>query len=202
MHLIKTLTATVLFAVSATFSHAATIEAPKGDYVLDKNHTNVLWSVTHFGLSHYIGRFDNIEGTLTLDPANVQNSKIDITIDPASVDTNYQSKPNTFNQEIAGAKFFNTNKYKTITFKSTAIKITGKNTGKVTGDLTFHGVTKPITLDVTLNKALNPHPMTKKAALGFSATGALKRSEFGVNAMIPMVSDEIKLVIETEFHQQ
>lgn len=202
MHLIKTLTATVLFAVSATFSHAATIEAPKGNYVLDKNHTNVLWSVTHFGLSHYIGRFDNIEGTLTLDPANVQNSKIDITIDPASVDTNYQSKPNTFNQEIAGAKFFNTNKYKTITFKSTAIKITGKNTGKVTGDLTFHGVTKPITLDVTLNKALNPHPMTKKAALGFSATGALKRSEFGVNAMIPMVSDEIKLVIETEFHQQ
>lgn len=72
----------------------------------------------------------------------------------------------------------------------------------MTGDLTFQGVTKPLTLDVTFNTALNPHPMSKKPAIGFSATGTLKRSDFGVNALLQHVSDDVKLIIETEFTQK
>jgi len=67
----------------------------------------------------------------------------------------------------------------------------------VTGDLTAHGVTKSVVLNATLNK-VGPHPMTKAQAIGFDATGTLKRSDFGVGAYVPMVSDEIQLRITTE----
>lgn len=192
------LTAAILATSIATAS-AASINVPSGNYVSDAHHTNVLWNVTHFGLSNYYGRFDNVKATLQLDAKDVAKSSLSVEIDPKSVDTNFPGKPNTFNQEIAGAKFFDAAKFNVITFKSKSIHLTGAKTGTVTGDLTFHGVTKPITLQVTLNGALNPHPMSKKPAIGFSATGQIKRSDFGVNALVGPVSDEVKLVIETEF---
>ncbi|KLD72173.1 polyisoprenoid-binding protein, partial [Xanthomonas hyacinthi DSM 19077] len=67
---------------------------------------------------------------------------------------------------------------------------------KVVGDLTVHGVTKPVTLDVTVNK-VGPHPMMKVQTAGFDATATIKRSDFGVGAYVPNVSDEIKIRITT-----
>ena len=58
---------------------------------------------------------------------------------------------------------------------------------------------KTVTLDVTLNGALPSHPMTKKPALGFSAKGVIKRSDFGVDKLIGPLSDDVNLTIETEF---
>jgi len=189
----------VALLVSTVAASAQTIGVPSGTYVADKTHTNVLWSVSHFGLSNYIGRFDGISAKLDLNAAEPAKSKLEVTIDPASVDTNYPPNPREFSEEIAGPKFFDAAKFPRITFVSKSIEITGADTGKVTGDLTFHGVTRPVTLDVKLNAALNPHPMSKKPAVGFSATGTIKRSEFGVNAFVGPVSDEVKLTIETEF---
>ena len=71
------------------------------------------------------------------------------------------------------------------------------STTYVTGDLTAHGVTKSIVLDATLNK-VGPHPMMKVQAIGFDATATIKRSDFGVGAYVPKVSDEIKIHITTE----
>jgi polyisoprenoid-binding protein YceI len=87
--------------------------------------------------------------------------------------------------------------YATITFASTKVEATGEKTLRVTGDLTVHGVTKPAVLDVTINGA-GPHPMTKREAIGFDATTTLKRSDFGVAAYVPNVSDEIAIRITTE----
>ncbi len=75
--------------------------------------------------------------------------------------------------------------------------VTGKDTAKVTGDLTIHGVTKPVTLDVKLNQI--GEEMGKKTA-GFTATGAINRSDFGIGAYVPAVSDKIDLYIEAEAH--
>lgn len=199
---LKTALTTAIFATSLAVASAAEINVPAGTYIADKTHTNLLWSVKHFGLSNYYGRFDSVDAALDLDPKDLSRSKLKVTIDPKSVDTNYPGKPNSFNSEIAGSKFFNAKKFSQITFTSTAIKVTGEKTGQVTGDLTFHGVTKPVTLDVTFNNALNPHPMSKKPVLGFSATGTLKRSDFGVNALLQHVSDDVRLTIETEFVQK
>lgn len=197
----STLVAGVLALASST-AYAQTIDVPAGTYRADVTHTNVLWSVVHFGLSNYIGRFDKISATLELDPADVTKSKLTATIDPASVSTNYPASDKSFDAEIAGEMFFDAAKFSEITFVSTAIDVKDGKTGTVTGDLTFHGVTKPVTLDVTLNAALNPHPMSKKPTVGFSATGVIKRSDFGVAALVGPVSDDVKLTIETEFVAQ
>lgn len=199
MKVLKPVLLATVFSLTAGLASAATIGVPSGVYKNDEQHTNVLWSVKHFGLSNYYGRFDKITVTLDLNSEDVQKSKVSATIDPKSVDTNFHATPNTFNEEIASSKFFDTDKFNTITFKSTDIKLIGDKTGEMTGDLTFHGVTKPVTLKVTFNTALNPSPMTKKPAVGFSATGTIKRSDFGVNTLVGPVSDDVQLTIEAEF---
>ncbi|MBX5002065.1 YceI family protein [Rhizobium lentis] len=202
MFFIKSALVAGALALASSTAYAQTIDVPAGTYQADVTHTNVLWSVVHFGLSNYIGRFDKISATLELDPADVTKSKLTATIDPASVSTNYPAGDKSFNAEIAGKMFFDAAKFSEITFVSTAINIKDSKTGTVTGNLTFHGVTKPVTLDVTLNAALNPHPMSKKPTVGFSATGVIKRSDFGVAALVGPVSDDVKLTIETEFVAQ
>ena len=75
-------------------------------------------------------------------------------------------------------------------FRSTAIEVTGEKTGRITGDLTLHGVTRPVTLDVTFNGGANSL-ITGRYTLGFAATGAIKRSEFGISNLVPAVGDEV-----------
>ena len=101
-----------------------------------------------------------------------------------------------------GKDWFNSEEYPEIRFESTKIEMTGEKEGKVTGDLTFLGVTKPFTLDVILNDAMAMHPYSKKAAMGFSAKGTLKRSDWGMSHYVPNIGDEVELLIEVEFAKE
>lgn len=204
MRNIKLVLLAATFGLLSNAVGAQSIKAPAGTYVNDNTHTNVFWSVNHMGLSNYVGRFDKIKATLELDSSDVTKSKLTAVIDPTSVNTNYPKEETgrDFNKEIAGEKFFDAGKFPEITFVSTKIEVKDEKTGTVTGDLSFHGITKPVTLDVTFNTALDPHPMAKKPAVGFSATGTIKRSDFGVKYAIGGVSDDVKLTIETEFFRQ
>ena len=69
----------------------------------------------------------------------------------------------------------------------------------MTGDLTFRGVTKPVTLDVTYNGTASFPWAPDQPKIGFSATGSLKRSDFGLDIMVPSLGDEVDLLIEVEF---
>jgi polyisoprenoid-binding protein YceI len=103
--------------------------------------------------------------------------------------------------ELKSAAWFDAAQYPTITFRSTQVNVTSPTTAKVTGDLTFHGVTKPTTLDVTF-KAVGPNPMSKKVTIGFDATGALKRSDFGQKTYVPMIGDDVTLQISAPFEKK
>jgi polyisoprenoid-binding protein YceI len=166
--------------------------AAPGPYKLDKKHASVTLKLTHMGLSHYTMRFDAIDGGYSYDPAHPAASKIAISIDPASVDTDDAN----FNKEIAD-QFLEAGKYPAITFTSTSIVPEGKDHGKVSGELTFHGVTKPVTLDVTYNGSLVG--MMKEHRMGFSGHTTIKRSEFGVTKYVPLVGDDVSVLIEAEF---
>jgi polyisoprenoid-binding protein YceI len=176
-------------------------QLPAGAYGLDKTHASLTWKVMHLGLANYTARFTDFDADLHLDPANVTNSKVSVTINPASVRTDYpHADKKDFDAKLAkGAEWFNADKFPQITFTSTSLTQTGERTGKLTGDLTFLGVTKPVTLDVTFNGGMAAHPFTQKAAVGFSATGTLKRSEWGFTTYIPNIGDEVALMIEVEF---
>jgi polyisoprenoid-binding protein YceI len=167
-------------------------QAPAGNWVIDKKHASLEMKVSHLGTSHFAFRFtrEAIDGSYSYDPAKPLDSKVSISIDAAGVDTGLPD----FNKVIgADAKFFNGAQYPKITFVSTKVE-----PGKLTGDLTFRGVTKPVTLDVKYNGyAKTPFG---SQIMGFSATGTIKRSDFGFTHLQGMVGDDVALEIEAEFN--
>jgi polyisoprenoid-binding protein YceI len=166
--------------------------APAGAYTLDPAHSSVTMRVSHFGLSYATLRFDKIAATLDYDPAHPEASKLQVTIDPASVDTGDEA----LNRQIA-ADLFETGKYPEIRFVSTSVKPTIEGRGQVSGDLTFHGVTKPVDLDILFNGAgQDPQHQTR---LGFSANATIQRSQFGVAKYRPAAGDDVSVDIEVEF---
>jgi polyisoprenoid-binding protein YceI len=168
---------------------------PAGNYELDVRHAALVVQVAHMGgFSRFTMRFNAMSGGFTYDPANWQATKVTINVDPKSIDTKLPS----FDKEVAG--FFEPAKYPAITFASTAISGGADGKGTVTGDLTFHGVTKPVTLDVQFNGA-GPGMMGAGTRLGFSGTGRIKRTDFGVDSMIlkQFAGDDIDLSFEVEF---
>lgn len=207
-------TAGALAFASAGFAQDVT--APAGAYTLDKNHAFLIWSVNHLGTSTYFAQFNDFDASLTFDPENPAASSLSVTVPVASLDLNYNGaedyapvEENLFYNELLGRptsrnaegddRFFREDEFPTITFTSTGIEITGENTGRVTGDLTLLGVTKPLTLDVTFNGA-RPGFGTP-TVIGFSATGVVKRTDWGLGLEIPdnIISDNVALQIEAEF---
>ncbi|ESQ74228.1 YceI family protein [Asticcacaulis sp. AC402] len=185
---------TSLFAASIFALGLATAPAFAAEtYKLDAGHTEVVFGWTHLGFSKPTGKFANAVGSITLDQADPSKSSVSVSFDISGLNTGVAA----LDTHLKGADFFDAAKFPTATFKSTAVQVTSAKTAKVTGDLTIHGVTKSVTLDVALN-GMGEHPMKKKKAAGFQATGTIKRSDFGVGAYVPAVSDEIKLEITAE----
>jgi polyisoprenoid-binding protein YceI len=172
---------------------AVTAQAEPVTYKLDPGHTNVLFSWNHFGFSNPTANLGLSEGTLVFDEKNPAKSSVEVTLPLANLDTHVTK----LDEHLKKPDFFDADKYPTATFKSTKVQAVGGNKYKVTGDLTVHGVTKPVVLDATLNKS-GVHPMMKVQTVGFDATALVKRSDFGMGAYVPNVSDDIKIRITTE----
>jgi len=172
---------------------AVTAQAAPVTYKMDPGHTDVLFSWTHFGFSNPTANLGLGDGTIVFDEKNPAKSSVDVTLPLANLDTHVAD----LDTHLKKPDFFDADKYPTVTFKSTKVQPVGGNKFKVSGDLTVHGVTKPVVLDATLNK-VGEHPMMKVQTVGFDATATLKRSDFGMGAYVPNVSDEIKVRITTE----
>ncbi|WP_415628674.1 YceI family protein [Novacetimonas hansenii] len=172
-------------------------QAQSGTYDVEPGHTQVGFSVLHFGFTNYLGIFSNVSGTLILDPKNPTTSKLSVTIPVDSV----QTTSSKLNDELKGTQWFDAAKFPNATFESTSIHVTGRNDALVTGNLTLHGVTKPETLKVHFIGA-GINALDKKYTTGFEATGTLKRSDFGVKMYVPYVSDEVQLRINGAFEKQ
>ena len=172
---------------------AMSAQAAPVTYKLDPGHTMVLFSWSHFGFSNPVADIGIGDGTLVFDQQNPSKSSVEVTIPLSNLDTHVPA----LDKHLKEPDFFNADQFPTITFKSTSVQPLGGEHYKVTGDLTVHGVTKPVVLNATLN-GVGTHPMTGAQAIGFNATGTLKRSDFGLGAYVPKVSDEIQLTITTE----
>lgn len=185
---------------------AAQGTAPAGEYVLDKTHANVQWQGLHNGLAWYTARFTDFDIQLTFDPVDVTKSRVQATINPKSIETDFEktrAAGNTtdFNAELANdARFFNSTKFPTISFRSTTITKTGDNKGKLNGNLTFLGVTKPVTLDVTFI-GFRTYPAPRKPKVGFQAVGTINKTQWGMAAG-GAIADDIKIEINAEFSQK
>lgn len=182
------------FLSSAIFLSTPTLAAAQV-YKLDPSHSFVVWQISHMGFSTQTGKWP-ANGTITLDQANLQNSKVDVVIKIADIVTGITK----LNEHLESAGFFDAAKYPTAKFTSSKVDVTGKDTANVEGMLTVRGITKPVTLKVTLNK-LGENPFTHQPAVGFGATAEIKRSDFGMTEYAPALGDDVKLNIQVEAAQ-
>ncbi len=189
-----------LVATSATAEQAITSDPSKvesGTYSIEPSHTRVMFSVSHGGFTTYYGEFQGASGTLDLEAKNPDASKLDIKVPVANVWTPSEK----LSGELKGDKWLDAAAYPDMTFKSTKVTKTGPNTASVLGDLTLHGVTKAATLKVKFNAA-GTSPFDKKYTSGFEVSGTIKRSDFGVKTYVPLIGDQVDLVISAAFEKQ
>ncbi|WP_412971685.1 YceI family protein [Glaciecola sp. MF2-115] len=187
--------------ISWVFAKSPFSDMPEGNYTLDLSHASVVWRVSHFGLSNYVGRFTDFEATIDYSPSDISKSKISASINPMSIQTAYPNpEKEDFDNTLATSEsWFNAKQFASINFVSTSVEMTGDTTAKMLGNLTFLGVTKPVTLDVKFNGAMQRQPLTGKATLGFSATTIIKRTDWGMTIYAPNIGDEVSVMIEGEF---
>lgn len=169
-------------------------ELRPGHYQVDPRHTTVLFKVGHLGLTKFVGRFNDFDATLDYDPENPSAAKLDAIIRTASVDVNDAG----LEGSLRGGSWFDSETFPEARFETTAADLGKGNHARFRGDFTLLGVTAPITLDVVFNGgAFNM--LTGRYTLGFSATGVIKRSTFGMDKYIPAVGDEVEIEVHAEF---
>lgn len=189
---------TLLCALAAAALPTAALANPE-NYTLDPTHTYPHFAVDHLGVSTMWGRFGKTTGKFMLDRAAKKGS-IELVVETASIDTGDNvrgNRPRARDEHLRTADFFNVQEFPTMTFKASNVKFAGDNPSEIDGQLTLLGVTKPLVLKVD-RWVCKDNPNNKKPMCGGNASGAFKRSDFGMKFAIPNVGDEIKLFVEVE----
>jgi polyisoprenoid-binding protein YceI len=175
-----------------------TLPLTQGAWALDRNHSGVFFVVRHLGLSNVRGRFDAFDATLEVG-SDLDSVSVSAEVELSSVDTNNVDR----DAHLRGTDFFDTEKNTLMTFRSTSITGHGENY-ELAGDLTIAGVTKPVTFDVEFNGS-EIFPGDQSTHAGFSATGQIKRSDYGIDfGIIPgaeklMLGDKVKIELDLQF---
>ena len=186
------LLAPVLSFVATASIFAASPGRAADTYTIDPVHTTIIFRINHLGSSWTYGRFDKVDGTFTVDPANPSDVKFDLSAKTESVDTNSDQR----DTHLKSPDFFAAKEFPEITFKSTDVKSTGDKKYDVTGDLTLHGVTKSITVPMEFVGTSDSKQMGSRA--GYEAHFSVKRSDYGMDKMVGMVGDEVYLTVSME----
>ena len=169
-----------------------------GKYELEENHAYLGFSYSHLGLSKPQLQFADFDAELTLDGNDMAASRVSITIDAASVVT---AAPE-LDEILKGADFLDVANHPEIGFVSTSYREnSGEFGGAQAGNLTVAGVTRPVELDVTINQA-EMNPLNRREMIGFTASGTLSRSDFGMTGFEQMAADELELNIQVEFQKE
>jgi polyisoprenoid-binding protein YceI len=173
---------------------SSSLPIPAGNYGIDTWHTQLGFSVRHLGISTVRGSFDRYTGSLTVG-ADLATTSVGIEAEMASVNTGNQGR----DEHLHGEHFFDVANHPKLTFASTKVS---ENDGKYAlhGDLTIRGITKAVVLDVVFNGS-GVFPMDQSTHFGFTATGEINRSDFGVSYAVPVVSETVHLTLDAQFVQ-
>ena len=167
----------------------------KQEWVLDKAHGKLSFTVGHLMVSEVEGWFKDFDATITSDKEDFSDAVVTMTAQTSSINTENEMR----DKDLKSDKYFNVIKYPALIFRSRSfIKVDGENY-KVTGDMTIHGITKTVGLNARCRMGINP--MTKKPVAGFKVTGTISRLDFGIGASAPvaMIGEVVSIVANVEF---
>jgi polyisoprenoid-binding protein YceI len=189
----RQLTAAVAAAAFSALWAGQAMAEPK-TYDIDIVHSGIVFKIDHLGFSKVMGMAREFGGMFVFDPdAPTQGASLQVSVKVDSIFTNNEQR----DSDIQGADWFNATEFPEITFVGNSYEQTGDGVGKITGELTIAGVTNSATLDVTQN-GIGANPWSGVPVAGFGATTKIKRSDFGLTANIPMIGDEVELIIQIE----
>lgn len=164
------------------------------DYAIDKKdqHAFINFKTGHMGFSMLHGRFNDFDGSFSWDADKPEDSKVEVVINTASVDSNHAER----DKHLRTADFLNVDKHPQATFKSTSVEVTGDNTALVTGDFTFNGVTKPVVIDaVFIGEGDDPWGGYR---VGFEGTTSIKLADYNVSMDLGPASAVVELDLTIE----
>lgn len=174
-------------------------QATTTTWKFDPAHTTAEFKVRHMMITNVKGHFRPVTGVLTLDEDDITRSRVEASIDAATIDTREPDR----DTHLKSADFFDVEKFPTLTFSSTRVARTGDGELEVEGDLTIHGVTRKETFAVE-----GPTPPGKdpwgNTRIGFSATAKINRKDFGLawNAALEtggiLVGEEVTITLDVE----
>jgi polyisoprenoid-binding protein YceI len=173
--------------------------APASTWNIDPDHSNIGFRVRHMMVTNVKGEFGKFKGTLTLDDQDISKSKVEVTIDTASVDTRVAKR----DDDLRSPNFLDVARFPTMSFVSRKVEKAGNGKLRVTGDLTLHGVTREVVLDVEGPSAEGKDPWGNMRR-GASAATQINRKDFGLtwNKALEtggvLVGDEVNIMLEVE----
>lgn len=171
-------------------------------WAVDPSHTHVEFAIRHMMIATVKGRFGGIAGSVLIDEQQPAKSRVDVTIDVATIDTREAQR----DAHLRSADFFDAERFPQLTFRSTRVERLGADRYKVAGDLTIRSQMRPVVLDVTA-EGRGKDPWGGERA-GFSATVKIKRSDFGLmwNQTLEtggvLVGDEVTITVDAELVNQ
>jgi polyisoprenoid-binding protein YceI len=169
-------------------------QAMAADYAIDKQgqHAFVNFKISHLGYSWLYGTFKDFDGSFSYDAANPQDSKVNVTLNTTSVDTNHAER----DKHLRSDDFLSVGQHPTATFASTSVTSTGEGTADINGDLTLNGVTKPVVIAATfIGEGKDPWGGYRA---GFAGSTTLKLKDFDIQKDLGPASQSVELIISVE----
>jgi len=176
----------------ATLACAHARDAVPARYDIDPVHTRVLFSLDHAGYSRALGTVSGSTGTITFAPGDWTHAHVDVSVPLGRLELGDDA----WNRAALG--MLDAGRHPVARFVSTRVEPIGDWTARVCGDLSLHGATRELCLDVAFNQlARYPLPPFHRV-VGFSASGHLERSDFGIDSWTSLVGGTVELRIEVE----
>ncbi len=164
------------------------------EYVIDNKgmHASIQFKISHLGYSWIWGRFNDFNGEFSYDKKNPNASKIDVTINTGSIDSNHAKR----DKHLRSEEFLDVEKFPQSRFVSTSFTMNENGTGVLKGDFTLHGVTKPITIDVKyIGEGNDPWGGYR---VGFEGTTRIALADYGILKNLGPASKELDLIFSIE----
>jgi polyisoprenoid-binding protein YceI len=181
-----------IFIAVLLMTIASPLHAAK--YAIDTEgmHAFIHFSIPHLGYSNLIGRFNSFSGSFEYDAENPGESKVEVTIQTASIDSNHAERDKHLREE----EFLYVSKYPEATFISTSYEPKSADTATLMGNLTLRGVTKPVSIEIT-KIGEGPDPWGGYR-VGFTGTTRIALADFGITGFLGRKSTEVELILDIE----
>jgi polyisoprenoid-binding protein YceI len=188
---VKTRTSNFAVLILAMFAPAVCLAA---DYVIDteQGHAFIQFRIQHLGYSWLLGRFNDFDGEFSYDPEKPEDSRVEVRIRTASIDSAHAER----DKHLRGEDFLAVEQYPEARFVSTSYRENDDNTATLIGDLSLHGVTRSVSIEVR-QVGHGPDPWGGYRR-GFEGTTTLRLSNFGIDYDLGPAAREVELFLSIE----